>query len=181
MQIETKRLILRPWKTIDANRLAEIANDKTIARFTSVPFPYDLDDAKKFIAESRKKLRAGAEFPLAVELKEKNKVIGSIAFIRINKKHKFGEIGYWTAKSFRRKRLTSEALNALIDHAFKNMDLNRIEIKCYEKNTASQKLIEKTGFKFEGKLRKAAYAQKKFHNILLYAMLKKEFFKKSEK
>ena len=68
----------------------------------------------------------------------------------------------------------TEALNAMIDYGFGEIDLNRIEAVVMPENAASIKILEKLGFRNEGLL--AEYEQwgsKGFVDLCIFAMLRK--------
>ena len=69
------------------------------------------------------------------------------------------------------------AVNAMLDHAFNNMNLHRIELSVLENNERAQHLYEKVGFVREGMLRKAYYKNGEFVNAFIYAILRDEFLK----
>lgn len=69
------------------------------------------------------------------------------------------------------------AVNAMLIHAFNNMNLNRIEINVLENNERAQHLYEKVGFVREGMKRKAYFKNGKFVNVFIYSILREEFSK----
>ena len=60
------------------------------------------------------------------------------------------QVGYWIGPEFARQGLMTEALTAVVHHAFAELDLSRIEAACLPENVASRALLERTGFKYEG-------------------------------
>lgn len=66
-----------------------------------------------------------------------NEYIGNISIFDINTKKKSGEIGYWLSAAHTRKGYMTEAVKILEKEAFEKMKLNRIQIKCNERNQAS--------------------------------------------
>lgn len=67
------------------------------------------------------------------------------------------------------------AVNAMLIHAFNNMNLQRIELTVLEDNIRAQHIYEKAGFVREGVLRKACYKNGKFVNMFFYSILREEF------
>lgn len=156
MKLITNRLILREINMKDAKSISGNAHDPIIWHFTSsIPYPYTLKDAKKFIRhcekERRKKQRENYE--LGIELKSEKKVIGMISLIRVDKENKKAEIGYWMGKNYRRKGLVSESEKAILEFGFKKLKLNKIYGFCITKNKGSIKLFKKFCFKKEGCMR----------------------------
>lgn len=173
--IRTERLLLRPWREKDAEILQSIANHKSISKFTRVPYPYKLKDAKKFIRDSAKKRRKKEEFCFAIVIKNTNELIGSISLVKINWFYKWAEVGYWIGKDFRGNGFMSEAVRGLLDYGFKKINLNRIEINCFVENKASKRVIEKVGGVFEGKMRQKVFLRGKFYDLLVFSILRKEW------
>jgi len=74
----------------------------------------------------------------------------------------------------------TEALKILEKEAFEELERNRIQIRCDEKNTASLGVAEKCDYKYEGMRRKDTWIedQNTFRNTLIYSKLKSEYNKK---
>jgi len=174
-----KKVFLCPWKTSDAKTLRDLVFDKSIARYTTIPFPYKLKHAKEYIRESSKKFRKKEEFHFGIFFKETGELVGDISIIRTEWKHKKAEIGYWLGKKFRKKGLMTEAVQLMLEFAFKKLKLNRVKICCSTKNKASKKVIERSGAKYEGTERDALIdGLGKKHDTLVYSVLAKEWKKK---
>jgi len=91
--LKGKGFILRPFKISDALSLQENINDSSVYRYTlRIPYPYSIDDAKKFISSKNKN-------ELSFAIVSENKIIGGIGFDSMEK-HK-ANIGYWLAKKYR--------------------------------------------------------------------------------
>ncbi len=65
-----------------------------------------------------------------------------------------------------------EALQAVIDYCFQELNMNRIGAEIYDFNLRSIRLFEKLGFRREGALRQAVFKDGKFHDELLYGLLR---------
>ena len=63
----------------------------------------------------------------------------------------------------------------MLEHAFYNLNLQRIELTVLEDNVRARVLYEKAGFVQEGFKRKSKYKNGKFVNTLLYSILKDEY------
>jgi [ribosomal protein S5]-alanine N-acetyltransferase len=83
-----------------------------------------------------------------------------------------GSIGYWIGAPFTRKGYMAAALRALIPYSFSTLRLHRLEAACIPGNTASIRLLEKTGFKREGYARGYLCINGIWQDHLLYARLK---------
>jgi len=174
-KLHGKRIYLSLWKASDAKRLAELCNDKSIHNFTGVPYPYTIKHARDFIKKSEKKLKAHSGFSFAIILKEINKPIGCVDLIEISKRHRRGEIGYWLGSRYRQKGYMGEALQIMLKFCFNKLKLNRVEITCAKENFASKRTIESSGARFEGLLRRRNFSGNKFHDVMMYGLLKSEY------
>jgi len=63
-------------------------------------------------------------------------------------------VGYWLGEEYRGNGYASEALNKILDFGFNKLNLQRIHAHVFEENIASEKLLLKCGFEFEGLLKK---------------------------
>ena len=70
------------------------------------------------------------------------------------------------------------AVNSMLNHAFNNMNLQRVELTVLDNNTRAKHLYEKCGFTYEGRKRKAKYKDGKFVDMLMYSILREEFLNK---
>ena len=146
MILETKRLILRPWREDDAENLYKYASDPDVGYPAGWP-------AHTSIENSREIIRGVLSVPetYAVCLKEDGNAIGSIGL-------KFGdetdmtdrddecELGYWIGKPFWGQGLIPEASRELIRYAFEELGVNSVWCGHYEGNIKSRRVQEKLGF-----------------------------------
>jgi RimJ/RimL family protein N-acetyltransferase len=182
MKIETKRLILRPWKKKDKKDLIENINNKNVVKYMScsVPYPYKQKDASTWInrCENKEKKKIKDEYPFAIELKLEKRIIGGIALHEIDSSSKRAEIGYWVGEKYWRKGIVSEAAEALLNFSFNKLKLNRVYAFVATQNIASNRLAKKLGFKYEGMLRKHSMSSLgKINDLYVYGLLKKDFKK----
>lgn len=80
------------------------------------------------------------------------------------------------------KGIGSFAIKAMLEHAFLNMNLQRIELSVLESNIRAKLFYEKVGFVQEGRKRLAVFKKGEFKDMLMYSILKNEYLfeKKSE-
>jgi len=137
----TKRLIIRPVEMSDYDDICEYGLDEEIGRFL-LHWPKTNEDIKTFIndciiAMSSDKI---TWYEYVMQLKDSLKVIGNIS---IDIKGTVGEIGWVSNKDYWNKGYMSEAVEAVIEHAFCDLDIHRIIATCSDKNIASYKVMEK--------------------------------------
>jgi len=86
------------------------------------------------------------------------------------------EIGYCLVPKERGKGYGTEAIRIIVDYLFLTRDIPRVQAVTSVENEASQRVLEKSGFKREGTIRKALWTGKgKWTDGLLYSILKEEW------
>ena len=112
--LETERLALRAPRLEDAKAVAQLANDRRIAENTArIPHPYSLVDAEKFIASVNR-----ADGEIAFLITREKIVLGAVGIQMPEREPP--EIGYWLGVKFWGHGYATEAVRAVIDHAFAN-------------------------------------------------------------
>jgi RimJ/RimL family protein N-acetyltransferase len=120
--LETERLQLRAPRLGDAKIVAALANDRRIAENTArIPHPYRRADAEDFISAANQK---GGETVFVVALREGG-MIGACGLMTAEREPP--EIGYWLGAKFWGKGYATEAVRALIDHAFTDLDCEALQ------------------------------------------------------
>ena len=143
--LETERLILRAPRLGDAKTVAKLANDRRIADNTArIPHPYRLADAKEFIAASN---RTGGE-PIFLMTLANGTVIGACGIAQLDGRNP--EIGYWLGVRHWGKGYATEAVRAVIDHAFSHLGYDALQSAARVTNPASRRVLEKCGFQWTG-------------------------------
>lgn len=104
-------------------------------------------------------------------------MIGIVSLMDVNYENKSAEIGCWIGKNFWGQRLAHEAIKLMLDFGFNNLKLKRIWGKVVHLNKRSKILVKKIGFKYEGRLRKNTFRNKKWMDDLIFAFLKEEWEK----
>jgi len=80
-------------------------------------------------------------------------------------------LGYWTGAPYARQGYMTAAVRAVISFVFDSLELHRLEAACLPSNTASIKLLERTGFGHEGLARRYLRINGVLQDHLLYALL----------
>ena len=175
--VETKRMIIRPITINDAMDLYQIASDERVNRYLLYPLHKSVDETKSII-EKVFLNRMAHGIPSAYVLVDKNtnKMIGTCDFVQI-RYNDIAEIGYSLNYDYWNQGFMSEALKKVIEVGFDYVGLRRIEIVHSVTNIASQRVIEKSGFIYEGTYRKMLPDKTtgKFTDCKHYSILKEEW------
>jgi len=143
--LETERLILRAPRLGDAKTVTALANDRHIAENTArIPHPYRLADAKDWIGGANKN---PDEEHYVITLAN-GALIGACGLEM--RDGPVPAIGYWLGQASWRKGYATEAVRALIDHAFGDLDHEALHASARVTNPASRHVLEKCGFQWTG-------------------------------
>jgi ribosomal-protein-alanine N-acetyltransferase len=140
VHFRTRRLELRPLHVADAPRLALLAGDYDVASMTgSIPHPYSEQMAAEWIASAQK-----GEEGVVFAISHTGVLIGCTGYRAKAKDH--AEMGYWLGKPFWGQGFATEAVEAVIRHAFEADGFDYLIAGHFSDNPASKRIIEKLGF-----------------------------------
>jgi len=151
LNIETT-VKLRSWAQSDLASLVKYANNLNVAKNMTdkFPHPYTEQDAKEFIEY------ATADYPIhifAIDLD--GEAIGGIGIHPQSDIHRRNaELGYWLSEPFWGQGIMSSLIPQVVEFAFSTYDIDRVFARPFGTNTASQKVLEKNGFRLEGRFEK---------------------------
>jgi RimJ/RimL family protein N-acetyltransferase len=143
--LATKRLILRAPCFEDARAIAALANDRRIAENTlCIPHPYGLADAQGFITAAN---ASDGEIVFLIATRG-GTVVGGCGIARFGEEPP--EIGYWLGVPFWGQGYATEAVRAVIDHAFGDLGHDALAGGARVSNPASRRVLQKCGFQWTG-------------------------------
>jgi ribosomal-protein-alanine N-acetyltransferase len=170
MQLVLEQCLIRPWRLNDAESLAKHANNRKVwlALRDAFPHPYTIQDAHEFLQQAISE-RPTTDFCTEIQ----SLAAGGIGIRLGQDVHRHtAEFGYWLAEDFWGRGIMTEAVVAFIDFCFENFKLRRIYAEPFANNPASARVLEKTGFTFEGRLKNNVLKDGKLLDSLLYARTK---------
>lgn len=112
---------------------------------------------------------------LVFEIRHRDKLAGIIGMKDIDLVNNKAEIGYWLGKEFVGKGIVTRSCVALINFAYDELKINRLEIKCAVENVRSCNIPKQLGFTFEGIERQAEYIHRRYQDLKVYSLLRKEW------
>jgi RimJ/RimL family protein N-acetyltransferase len=159
---------LRPWTSNDLDSLIEFGNNKAIAKFMTdkFPNPYTKEKGESFIAFTQQ------HDPIHVfAIDVDGKAVGGIGIHPQDDIHcRNAELGYWLGEPFWGHGVITKAIIQMVDYGFTNFEIDRIFARPFGTNTASQKVLEKAGFKLEARFERSLYKNGEYLDELVYAI-----------
>jgi RimJ/RimL family protein N-acetyltransferase len=141
--LETERLTLRAPRFEDVKAIASLVNDRRIAVNTArIPHPYGVADAEQFVAAVNKR-DGEACFAVVYD----GTLIGGCG---VDPRDDVAEIGYWLGACYWGRGFATEAVRAVIDHAFGDLDHEALVAGARVSNPASRRVLEKCAFQWTG-------------------------------
>jgi len=144
----TENLVLRAPHADDIDAIAILADNPAIATMVSrIPHPYTRADAETFVRTAAK--RGNGNCVYAITDIETGKLLGCCS-IETAASGEGLELGYWVGEPFWGRGIATEAVHALVDMAFRTRDIEHIDARCRVINPASRRVLQKSGFQFQG-------------------------------
>ena len=175
-RLETEWLVLRVRTVADAVDIFDYASRPEVSYPAGFPPVKTLEDEiyylEHILPERNQKENLPAGYGIVV--KGTDKIVGSVDF---NHRHEDDvlELGYILHPDYWGRGYVSEAARVLIDLAFKELNLHKIELSCFGYNLQSQRVAEKLGFTLEARIRDRKDAQGNRCDGLIYGLLRSEW------
>jgi len=169
VHIKIGQYVIRDWAPGDEAALVKYAGNRKIwinldDRF---PHPYTATDARDWIGISSKE--PVTNFAIATA----DEAIGGVGLRLLEGLFRnSAEVGYWLGEPYWGKGIATAALAAIVDFGFGELDLVRLQALVFARNPASAHVLEKSGFKLEGRMVKGVFKDGENIDALLYALVR---------
>lgn len=132
-----------------------------------------VDDSREFISQ----IAVSQEKQIAFHTSIRNEgvIAGMIGIQNIDWLNRKAAIGYWIGEEFQGKGLVTAACSSIIEFAFLELELNRLEMYCATGNHKSRKVPERLGFRLEGVLKQSEWLYDHYVDHVLYALVREEW------
>ena len=171
-------VLLRPLKRSDITNFLKWNNDPEVIQYLAMYLPMTEMAQEKLIEDAASRIQAGTGVIFIIEVIEGNssKPIGPVALNGINPRDhnatfgiSIGEKDYWG------KGYGTEATRLILDYGFQQLNLHRISSSVLAFNERSIRLHKKVGFKEEGLQREAIFQNGRFHDHVMFGILRDEW------
>lgn len=173
--LQTARLTMRPLCAADAPALFAIFSDPLVARHLSHPAWTDPADAAREIDDHALALRSASAVKLGIFVSATGALAGTVKLYNFEPGSRRCDVGYALGTAHWGHGYVVEALQPLLDFAFRSLDLNRIEADIDPVNTASGKILAQLGFQLEGLLRERWIVAGHMSDTAMYGLLRRDW------
>lgn len=166
-----KEITLHLVHEVFASKYLELTQGNTeyISQWMAWPlFCKTEDDFKKFVKEALHQYADGKRMNCAIEYQ--GDIVGNCGFNTINHDLKVVEIGYWLAEQYQGNGIITRACQCLIDYAFTQLNMHKIQISVAEDNISSRAVCERLGMTLEGVITNAEKIGDRILNHAIYAL-----------
>ena len=173
MQITTERLLLRPIHQKDAGAVFAYRSDQLTNQYQGW-IPETPEDMVDFIQNKVCAMmnRPGTWVQLVVVSKQNGTIIGDVGIHFLDPEGYQAELGCTIAKNYHGHGYATEAMCAIINFLFNELNKHRITASIDPRNTASIKLVERLGFRLEAHFRESLLLNGVWVDDLVYGILK---------
>jgi ribosomal-protein-serine acetyltransferase len=144
-------IVLKPLQLQDAGQLFEIVNSHREYLRRWLPWVDGTKseaDSLGFIKFTQKQNEEGEALVLGVWLNN-TELLGTVSLVSINKVDSSAELGYWIKASHQGNGYITQSCKSLMQHAFKELQLNSVFIRSVTSNKSSMKLLKRLTVDFE--------------------------------
>jgi len=176
VNFEAERVYLREFIESDWIGVHNYASQEQVSEHQTWE-PNSKEESKEFVNQvfddAQKMPRT--RFTFAIVHKEDEIMIGSGEISIRCFDNKTGEISYILNPDYWGKGIATEVAKVVIEFGFSELNLHRIYATCAPKNVGSQKVLEKSGMSFEGRMRETLLLKEGWRDSLLYSVLAHEW------
>jgi ribosomal-protein-serine acetyltransferase len=170
IELDADRL-LRPVREEDLDEIFELAsaNRDHLARWMPWANPPKREDTEAWLRASLEQEARANGFQAAIV--EGGRIVGVVGFHGVNRRDMSTTIGYWLAADAQGRGTMTMAVRELVDLAFRDWRLHRVEIRAAPDNVRSRAIPERLGFRREGLLRDAERFADRYVDLVVYSVL----------
>lgn len=175
LELETERLLLRRTKLSDIDEFFYMQLNPNLRRYLGpTKLGSNPEKEKKYFNED--KYNELNYYRWTIIKKEDNKILGTIYLNMHDEKARIAGIDYWIREDEWGNGYTTEASKCVLDFAFQQLDLYRIESCGGKDNPGTWRVMEKIGLKYEGTRKQAYfYYYGGVQDLVLYGLTQEEY------
>lgn len=144
--IETSRLVLRPVNLKDAEQIFFLRSDREVGKYIARDLQNTSDEAKEFILKRLDDISLHKISFWAITFKDERPLVGTICLWNFTENNTVAEVGYDLMPMYQKQGIMTEAMKAVLNFGFNQLEFQRIEAFTQKKNERSKALLLKNKF-----------------------------------
>jgi RimJ/RimL family protein N-acetyltransferase len=175
--LESERLLLREVEKGDLADMLEVHSSDLVTRFLPYGTWHCLADAEAWHERVLNRRAAGSALQFSIVRRSDERVIGTSLLFNFHPDSARAELGYVLGQAAWGQGYMQESLATLLQFAFTQLQLNRIEAEVDVRNAASNRCLRHLGFTHEGLLRQRWINKGEVKDTNIYSLLREEWRK----
>lgn len=175
--LSTDRLTLRRMKVSDWQDMYEYSKEECVTKYLLWEPHKSPEQTQDYLRYLQTRYRTGDFYDWAVVDKKSGKMIGTCGFASLDFQNNSAEVGYVLNPDFWGQGIAAQAVRAVLEFGFMELNIHRIEAKYIIGNDSSRRVMEKCGMSFEGVRRSSMYIKGQYRDIGVCAIISDEYIR----
>jgi len=167
-EVTPMKVTIRRVRMSDATRMRELLNDEEISKEITTAYPYSLEQSKKDISHA---LDNWGKKAYTFAILADGEVVGQIVLENPSRGNKTFALGYFVGSEYQSKGIATQAVKRIVKFGFEELKLKKIWGDNDSDNPASGRVMEKAGFKLEGKLESHIFKNGTYVDVLIWGKI----------
>lgn len=169
--IKGKNIILRAVEPVDIDFIFDIENDTEIWKVSNTLLPFSRFEIEQYVLSSERDIFSTRQLRLIIVEISSGNSIGCIDIFDFDPKNQRAGLGIVIGKNYRNSGFATEALQILLEYAFKTLNLHQLYCHITPDNTGSIRLFVKNGFRYIGTRKDWTFFEGKFYDEDCYQLV----------
>lgn len=174
-----KQIYLKPLSLKDADKLLvlmEIEKEELSSWYHGLPKKISKGVVILFIKQEQEEAARGERLDLGIFLTDSHELVGKVALHSVNYGIEMSAgLSYWISKAHRGNGYATQAVACISSFAFEEASLHRLWALVDPENLASLRILEKLGYRVEGRVKSALYIRKSWRDMNHLSLLEEEY------
>lgn len=166
-----KNLRFKPLDTSDVLQIHSYTSDEEVSRYIGWRLMRSPVETLHHIEEMQRREATGNHLYASILLDGENEVIGTAMIFNFDLEARHAEIGYVLHPKHWGKGYGTLAIAMMDDFVFRVLKLHKLHARVEEANTGSIRVLEKNGYRLEGRLTDYYVIDRRYHDGLLYGRI----------
>ena len=179
IHLESQRLTLRLLAEPDVPALFSIFSNAEVMRYWTYPPFNGIAQAGQMLSDIQEGYQSGKFLQLGIQRRSDQALVGTCTLHNVHRPSRRAEIGYVLGRPYWGQGYMDEALHLLISYAFDQLALNRLEADIDPRNAASERTLQRLGFRKEGHMRERWIVNGEKSDTGFYGLLQSDWQNRS--